>query len=221
MGCDAKNGRNKIGWPSEKSDFVVDETAVTDIQFELRGVRVPIDHGYALFRALERLLPWLADDAQAGIHPIHGADSGSGELILNHRTKLVLRLPAERANDALAIKGETLDVAGNTLLIGAGKAKTLPHHTPLYAHRVSTGSLEEAGFTRDIMRLLDELSIETRFICGKRQTISTDGGAVAGYSLMLHGLPIEHAIRVQQVGIGNHRKLGCGIFIPHKSINAV
>jgi hypothetical protein len=38
---------------------------------------------------------------------------------------------------------------------------------------------------------------------------------------MLHGLPIEYAIRVQQVGIGNERKLGCGIFIPHKSINAV
>lgn len=223
MGCDAKNGRNKIGWPSEKSAFVVDEAAVTDIQFELRGVRVPLDHGYALFRALERLLPWLADDALvgAGIHPIHGADSGAGELILNHRTKLVLRLPAERLIDALAIKGETLDVSGNTLLIGAGKVKALPRHTPLYAHRVTTGSVEEAGFTRDIMRLLDELGIETRFICGKRQTISTDGGIVAGYSLMLHGLPIEHAIRVQQVGIGNYRKLGCGIFIPHKSINAV
>jgi len=187
----------------------------------LRGVRVPVDHGYALFRALAPLLPWLADEALAGIHPMHGADSGAGELILNHRTRLVLRVPAERANDTLAIEGATLDVGGNALLVGKGKPRALPRHTPLYAHRVTTGSADEAGFTRDIMRLLDELGIETRFICGKRQTISTDAGSVAGYSLMLHGLPIEHAIRVQQVGIGSNRKLGCGIFIPHKSINAV
>ena len=221
MGCDAKNGRNKIGWPSEKSAFIVDETAVTDIQFELRGTRVPIDHGNALFHALAPLLPWLADEASAGIHPIHGADSGAGELILNHRTKLVVRVPAERADDLRIIEGQTLHVGGNTLHIGAGKAKALPRHTPLYAHCVTTGSTDEADFSRDIMHLLDEMGIETRFICGKRQTISTDAGTVAGYSLMLHGLPIEHAIRVQQVGIGNYRKLGCGIFIPHKSINAV
>jgi len=69
--------------------------------------------------------------------------------------------------------------------------------------------------------LLDEMGIDTRFICGRRQTITTDAGPVAGYSLMLHGLPIEHAIRVQQVGLGSNRLLGCGIFIPHKSITAV
>lgn len=182
---------------------------------------MPVDHGYALFRELARLLPWLAEEKLAGIHPIQGADNGAGELILNHRTKLVVRIPAERANDLLALEGQTISVAGNTLTIGAGKAKALPRHTPLYAHCVTTGSANETDFARDIMRLLDELGIETRFICGRQQIITTDAGRVAGYSLMLHGLPIEHAIRVQQIGIGSNRKLGCGIFIPHKSINAV
>lgn len=180
-----------------------------------------VDHGYALFRELARLLPWLPGEALAGIHPIQGADSGAGELILNHRTRLVVRIPAERVNDLLAIEGQTINVAGTPLTIGAGKAKSLPRHTPLYAHCVTTGSTDEVDFASDIMRLLDEQDIETRFICGRRQTISTDAGSVAGYSLMLHGLPIEHAIRVQQIGIGSNRKLGCGIFIPHKSINAV
>jgi CRISPR-associated protein Cas6 len=221
LGCDAKAGRSKIGWPSNKSTFTVDETAVTDVQFELRGARIPIDHGYALYRELARLLPWLEEEALAGIHPIHGADSGGGDLILNRRTKLVVRISAARANDLRAIEGKSIEVGGNALLIGAGKAKALPHHTPLYAHCVTTGSADEGDFSRDIMRLLDELGIETRFLCGLRQTITTDAGRVAGYSLMLHGLPIEHAIRVQQVGIGSNRKLGCGIFIPHKSITAV
>ena len=221
LGGDAKNGRNKIGWPTEKSTFTLDETAVTDIQFELRGVRVPVDHGYALFCELARLLPWLAEESSVGIHSIHGSDSGAGELLLNRRTKLVMRIPTERVDDLLVIVGETLSVGGNSLTIGGGKAKALPRHTPLYAHRVTTGSTDEADFTNDIMRLLDELGIETRFICGKRQSISTDIGVVAGYSLMLHGLPVQHALRMQQVGIGCYRKLGCGIFIPHKSINAI
>lgn len=146
---------------------------------------------------------------------------GGGELVLNRRTKLVIRVPAERVKDLCAIEGQSISVAGNTLTIGAGKPRPLSRHTPLYAHCVTTGSTDEREFTRDIMRLLDDLGIETRFICGLRQTITTDAGRVAGYSLMLHGLPIEHAIRVQQVGIGSNRKLGCGIFIPHKSITAV
>lgn len=221
MGRDATTGRNKIGWPSINSTFTVDPTAVTDILFELRGTRIPIDHGYLLSRELVRLLPWLADETPAGIHPIHGADSGAGELILNHRTKLTVRISAERVDDLLGLRNETITVGGNTLLIGAGKPRALPLHTPLYAHRVTTGSTDAAGFTRDIMHLLDELDIETRFISGKPQTINTDAGVMSGYSLMLHGLPIEHAIRVQQVGLGGYRLLGCGIFIPHKSIHAV
>ena len=172
-------------------------------------------------RELTRLAPWLAEETLAGVHPIHGADNGAGELILNRRTKLVLRIPSERVKDLLAIQGQSINLAGNVLVIGAGKTKPLPLHTPLYAHCVTTGSTDESDFVRDIMRMLDDLGIETRFICGRQQTITTDVGPVAGYSLMLHGLPIEHAIRVQQLGIGSNRKLGCGIFIPHKAITAV
>jgi hypothetical protein len=32
---------------------------------------------------------------------------------------------------------------------------------------------------------------------------------------------VEHSILVQQRGMGDHRKIGCGIFIPHKSTNAL
>jgi CRISPR-associated protein Cas6 len=221
LGCDAETRRNKIGWPTEKSAPTLDEDAVTDVHFELRGTRIPMDHGFALFNELARLLPWLVHEELAGIHPVHGADSGSGHLILNHRTKLVVRIPAEKVGDLLGIEGQIIDVAGNTLTIGSGKAKPLPRHTPLYAHLVTTGSTDERDFANDVMRLLDELDIETRFICGKKQILTTADGVISGHSLMLHGLPVEHAIQVQQLGLGGNRKLGCGIFIPHKSINAV
>jgi len=189
--------------------------------FELRGTRLPIDHGLALYRELARLVPCLEESELAGVHPVHGSDSGSGELMLNRRTRLVIRIPSERIDDLQVLSGQTLNVAGNTLTIGTAKLKPLPHHTPLYARLVTTGSVEEIDFVHDIMRMLDDLNIETRFLCGLRQTVTDASGVVSGYSLMLHGLPIEHAIRVQQIGLGSNRKIGCGIFVPHKSIAAL
>jgi len=182
---------------------------------------LPIDHGCALFLELTRLLPWFESEALGGIHPIQGADTGHGELILNHRTKLVVRIAAARVGDLLKLSGQTVKIGGQTLEIGAAKARPLSRHTPLFAHCVITGSEDELDFSNDIIRLLDEMQIDSRFICGKRQTIKTPDGTANGFSLMLHGLPVEHSLLVQQQGLGKYRKMGCGIFIPHKSITAL
>jgi len=199
----------------------VDEAAVTDVQFEVQGSRLPVDHGYLLFQQLSRLLGWLATEELVGIQPIHGADTGSGELILSRRARLVVRTPARRVEELLALTGQTIEIAGLPLRIGPGKLRPLAKHTPLFAHCVVTGSAEETAFTADIIRLLDEMHITCRFVCGRRQTIATAEGPVSGYSLMLHGLPIEHSILIQQQGIGGYRRIGCGIFIPHKSTDAL
>lgn len=214
--------RTAIGWLADEG-FVppsVDEQAITDIQFELKGTRLPRDHGRLLFQALARLAPWMENE-DLGIHPIQGADLGDGNLMLNRRARLTIRASRERAADLLALTGKTFELAGNPFEIGPGKLRPLSWHTPLYAHCVTTGSSDEKAFAQDIMRLLDEFHIDSRFICGRRQTLTGDHGEEHGYSLMLHGLPIEHALLIQQQGLGTNRKYGCGIFIPHKSITAV
>jgi CRISPR-associated protein Cas6 len=195
--------------------------AVVDLQFDLQGTTIPKDHGYLLFQELSRLLPWLASEEQLGIHHIQGADTGHEELVLNRRVKLVVRAPATRVADLLTLTGQSVKLGKHVLTIGAAKSKQLSRHTPLFAHCVTTGNDDEVAFAADIMRLLDDMHIDSRFICGKRQTIKTAQGDVHGYSLMLHGLPVQHAIRVQQDGLGGNRKIGCGIFIPHKSLTAL
>ncbi|MEO1767629.1 type I-MYXAN CRISPR-associated protein Cas6/Cmx6 [Thiobacter aerophilum] len=200
---------------------VVDEAAVTDVQFELKGRGLPQDHGLLLYRALRELAPWIAQEDLLAIHPIQGADVGGGRLMLNRRAKLVIRVPRERVEDILQLSGRSFELAGERFQIGAGKVRPLTLHTPLYAHLVTTGSADEKAFADDIIRLLDELKVDTRFILGRRQALTTERGTEYGYSVMLHGLPIEHAIMIQQRGLGTNRKLGCGIFIPHKSITPV
>lgn len=194
---------------------------MSDIQFELKGDALPLDHAWAIYQGLLTIAPWLADEPDLGIHPIQGADTGGGEMILNRRAKLVIRFPAARQADLEKLSGQSFTVGGHLLALGKSKVKPLTQHTPLYAHTVCTGSEDEHSFTRDILRELDDMNITTRFICGKPQKFFDGEKIATGYSLMLHGLPIEHAIRVQQQGLGLHRKLGCGIFIPHKSITAV
>jgi CRISPR-associated protein Cas6 len=194
---------------------------VTDVQFDVKGTLLPIDHGYYLFTELARLLPWFPDEPLGGIHAIPGADTGHGELILNRRTKLTIRVASVRVPELLQLSGQIIEIGGNKLEIGSGKIRPLSRHTPLFAHCVATGSEDELDFTNDIMRLLDEMKIDSRFICGKRQAIRTQDGVVSGFSLMLHGLPVEHSFLVQQQGLGKYRKIGCGIFIPHKSITAL
>lgn len=194
---------------------------MSDIQFELKGSALPMDHAWTLYQGLLALAPWLASEDTIGIHPVLGTHTGGGEMILNHRAKLVLRSPATRLEDLSRLSGRTFTVSGHVLALGASKVKPLTQHTPLYAHTVCTGSEDEKAFTRDIIAQLDSMNISSRFICGKPQRFFDGEKMATGYSLMLHGLPIEHAIRVQQQGLGLHRKLGCGIFIPHKSITAV
>ncbi len=195
---------------------------MSDVQFELRGRDLPVDHGWMLYVELLRLAPWISEEKGLGIHPILGADSGQGELILSHRAKLVVRCRAEKI-PALqaALSNQAIRLGDHDLAIGASKTRSLALYTPLYAHMVTTGSADESSFTRDIIALLDQMDISSRFICGRPQKMFDGVREIVGYSLMLHGLPLANALRVQQEGLGTNRKLGCGIFIPHKSITAV
>jgi hypothetical protein len=38
---------------------------------------------------------------------------------------------------------------------------------------------------------------------------------------MLHGLRARDSLRVLEQGLGEHRLMGCGVFVPHKSAAAV
>ena len=53
-------------------------TRILDILFRVIGTEVPVDHGYALFGALSRILEsdcdrWLHGNAHIGLHTIRGA----------------------------------------------------------------------------------------------------------------------------------------------------
>ena len=209
-------------WPEDKPEEYI--SRMIDLQFDLVGTTIPADNAQLLADALLRLLPWLGENTGTGIQHLKGAETNSGDasLNINRRTKLFIRVPKARVDEMTLLTGQTLDLAGHSLQIGRFKTRELSPFGNIYAHFVDTGSASEEQFVRDVMHELDgHFQLRCGFICGKQQTLQTESGQLHGYSLMLHDVPPNKSLQLQDEGMGRNRLLGCGIFIPHKSIAPV
>lgn len=202
---------------------------VVDLVYRTRCKAIPVDHAYALSDALRRALPWFDEEPLAGLHIIHGADSGNGwyrpegasDLVyLTRRTRLELRLPAHRLDDARELNGVVLDIAGHPMEVGEAQPRPLSAITTLYARYVlDRKEQDEQRFLTRVAEQLKALGIRAkRMLPGRANLLSHPDGPLYTRSLMLADLSFEEAIRVQEQGIGAGRKLGCGLFLPHKSI---
>jgi CRISPR-associated protein Cas6 len=213
---------NWASWPEDKPEEYVSD--MIDLQFDLMGSTIPADNALLLSDSLLAYLPWLSEDDRIGIQHIKGAETNTGDasLNINRRTKLYLRAPKARVDELQQLVGKTLDLAGHDLQIGNFKTRAFSPFANIYAHFVDTGSTTEEQFVQDVMRELDgHFHIRCGFICGKRQTLKSASGPLFGYSLMLHDVPPHKSLQLQDEGMGRNRLLGCGIFIPHKSIAPV
>lgn len=195
---------------------------MVDVLYALHGQALPRDHRPALALALERLIPWLADPALAGTHRVNTVAGNGPVALLSQRSRLALRVRRERVDALAPLAGATLDVGGFVLRLGASAMvrELLPYGT-LYAHLVASCDDDELGFLAGVERELNAMDVPCRTICGRRQVIDFDGAPLTGFSLMLDGLSPAASLRVLESGLGGHRRLGCGIFVPHRSAVAV
>jgi CRISPR-associated protein Cas6 len=198
-----------------------DQDTVVEAVFPLEGKALPRDHAQALRNALAEQLPWLHEDAGVGIHPLKLVSGSESLALLSQRTRLILRVNANRLNDLKALGGVELDVAGHGLRLGAVHLRALQPLATLYAYRVSATNADESEFMQAMEAELAALAIAGERVCGKRQSMRVDGLEMTTFSMMLHALVPEQSLRLQQHGLGPHRLLGCGLFVPHKSAAAV
>ena len=202
---------------------------ILDAVFAISCPRLPVDHAYALQQAIQAALPWFADEPQAGLHAVHGAASGSGWmrpegehalLQLPGRTKLVLRLPGRRMPDAAALTGLTLDVAGWPMRVGRLSPRPLPPIASLFSRGVLlAGADNEEDFLAAAARELGALGIAaSTMLCGRDATLATPQRVHRTRSLMVKVAVPAQSLTLQRHGLGDARKLGCGLFIPHKDV---
>jgi CRISPR-associated protein Cas6 len=134
---------------------------------------------------------------------------------------LLLRVSTQRREEMRALEGCELRLGDQKLVLGQAHFRELLPHSTLYAYRVAARSSDEVAFMAEVDTALADMSVTGMRVCGKHQHMALQSADLHAFSLMLHALVPEQSLRLQQHGIGPHRLLGCGIFVPHKSAAAV
>ena len=191
--------------------------SMVDVAFVLAGRTLPREHCQALAAALRAALPWFGDDPRSGVHRLKLVPGTGTEALVSPRSRLTLRVPRERAGDVAALAGSTFDIAGHQVQLQSPQQRELLPHGTLYAWLVESADADEPAFLAILRGELEALDVRAQPVCGRWQHTE----ALVGCSLMLSGLDRAQSLAVLQQGLGPHRTLGCGLFVPHKSAAAV
>lgn len=212
-----------------EQEHILDD--VVDVVFGIQCKSLPVDHSHALSDSVKNILPWLIDEPVAGVHAIHVAASGNGWmrpddpnalLHLSKRTKLEVRVPKHRIEDARRLEGQILDVNGYSIVVRESIIRPMSTITTLFCRYLATDKNldQEEQVLEWVVEQLKALDIKPRkMLCGTTHHIDTPEGKVNTRSLMLADLEVEESIRLQEHGLGPFRNMGCGLFIPHKDIH--
>ncbi len=219
-------------WTESENKHMSEASKMIDVAYRINCKTLPFDHAYELSKEITKLLPWLAEDKLSGIHTLHGPDSGNGwmraedeEIFLSQRTRLIIRMPKEKVELAKQLENQILEVLGNKIKIGKSNVKPFLVVRDLICRFVLNHEdvcENENEFLSKMINELNsfEISIK-RAICGKTKSLTINGKKRSGRSLMIADLSKENSVRLQDIGVGEGRIFGCGIFLPHKSIDAV
>lgn len=189
-----------------------------DVAFRLKGKTVPLDHGYALFSAMSRVLPAVHKERDWGVFPVHGKRSAPGVLSLVPQSLLTIRMPASRIGDVLLLAGQVLDVAGHCVVAGIPRVFPLQPRPALQSRFVTIKKFHDdtGDFSAAVRRQLDEccVSATAAIAVGPRRVLKVSAHTIIGFPVALDGLSPDESLLVQARGIGGRRHMGAGLFLP-------
>lgn len=197
---------------------------IVDLSFSIRGKSVPLDHGYALFGAVSRLVPELHEHETWGIHPVGGTRVGPGALGLTPRSRLTIRTPASDIQRLLPLAGKTLELDRHRIVVGTPNVLPLRPATSLHSRFVTIkgGHATPEAFlefgTKAIERLTKECEElrNAKLQIGQRRVMRIANHTVVGYATAVEVTP-EASLFLQINGLGGRRHMGAGLFVPVRS----
>lgn len=178
------------------------------------------DHGYLLYAALSRKLPFLHESLKIGVHPIRGHLVGKRRLALQDFSRVTVRADVDDIRHLIPLSGSQINVAGTSLLLGVPELQQLTPITDLRSRLVVIKLSRSPDVPREVF--LDSLCDQLRAIdvaagevlIGDRRTLRIKDREVVGYEVCLNGLSSEASLQVQEHGLGGRHRMGAGLFVP-------
>jgi CRISPR-associated protein Cas6 len=203
---------------------------VVDLAFPVTATQVRRDHAYPLYGALCHLRPELHEATWLGVHGISGRGVGD-TLMVDRDSDLRVRVPVERVGELLGLAGKSLEVAGARVMIGAPRIVLLAPARALRSRIVvirltrppeKDGRIDqsqfETRFREELARQLARIEVTAEVAVGRKRVLGVGGQQIIGYEVRISGLGEADSLRVQEVGIGGKRKMGCGLFRPAREV---
>jgi CRISPR-associated endonuclease/helicase Cas3 len=171
---------------------------------------------------LAEKLPALHGADWLGVELISGVPWDQGLIALPTRGAcLRLRLPANQFGAVLPLAGQRLSLDGHTIRLGIPLARPLQPAPSVYARIVTIKGFTEPGpFLEAACRQTDELGLAVTLELPKdgatrhRRIVTIKGRKIVGFSLAAHGLSDADSLKLQTLGLGGRRAMGCGLFNP-------
>ncbi|MEC7832863.1 MAG: type I-MYXAN CRISPR-associated protein Cas6/Cmx6 [Pseudomonadota bacterium] len=205
-------------------------SSMIDIAYTIDCKTLVYDHAFELSNQITKILPWLKDNKQNGIHMLHGPDAGNGwvrstadTIFLSKRTRLIIRISKKNIELAKKLEGVKLKVFDDNIIVGKSYEKPLIAARDLFSKFVMIDNkITEEKFLELSNNELEKNGLSlNNAICGKTHTLEINKKTVHTRSIMLPSLSKQQSLIMQEMGLGDGRIFGCGLFVPHKSIDAV
>lgn len=183
---------------------------------------IPVDHGYLLYAALSRRLPYLHESLDAGIHPIRGRQVGGRQMALQDFSRVTLRVDVDSLRHFIPLSGTQINLGGTALLLGVPELQQLTPTAELRSRLVviklsHSPQVPEDAFRQSLLKQLEALEVSpAEVLVGQRCTMQIKGRQIIGYEVCLNGLSSEDSIRVQEHGLGGRHRMCAGLFTAYE-----
>jgi CRISPR-associated protein Cas6 len=202
--------------------------AIIEMRYPVLGTTLPTDHGYPLFSAISRLIPWVHQPtSKVRFAPIPGVREAPALIRLSRESRLRIRLPAEEIPRLLPLAGKSLAVGKHRMRLGVPEVASILPAPELRARIVvfRLENIEPDYFLETVRARLAASAIGgdpevSRILSGpregepRRRVLRIKGRRLIGFALEVVGLNSEDSVRLQENGLGSRGHLGCGYFLP-------
>jgi CRISPR-associated protein Cas6 len=193
-----------------------------ELSFGVVGKTLPADQGYGLYSSIVHICPEVHNLQRISIQTITGFPDKQGKIYLSDHSRLRIRLPVDQIPIVYRLAGKSLKIGVHSIHLGIPKVFMLNPAPKLKARIVVIKGfqdpepfLEAARRQLQALEITGTLNIPTH-ATGEvdRKVIKIKRYSVVGFGLEIADLNEEDSLKLQILGIGGKRKMGCGIFIP-------